>query len=194
MSKIFLVNVGANTSDSSRARSPIFKAGRFVYVPFSFERRGNDGRRDYPAATRPFIHNMDGRTTHRDPDWDNYTYGDNCLNRRARALARARPGDILLFWGLLWDNTSKRWDGFTGEKGWYLLGAFRIQEVFVQGQRPRDSSTPYAAKRAAKNAHFDRDILGKGGTCFCRQPTRFEAILQGRAFLHCAVTTALRRC
>ncbi|SRR6266480_1592494 len=99
MSKIFLVNVGANTSDRSRARSPVFKGGRFIYVPFSFKRRGNDGFKDYPARTRPFIRTMHGRSTHCDPDWDNYTYGDNCLNRRARALATARAGDILLFGG-----------------------------------------------------------------------------------------------
>jgi hypothetical protein len=166
MIKIFLVNVGANTSDQSRARSPIFERGRFVYVPFSFKQRGNDGYRDYPVTTRPFIRNMHGRATHCDPDWDNYTYGDNCQNGRARALAKARAGDILLFWGLLWNNTCKSWDGFTGEKGWFLLGALRIQEILIQRQRPSECSTPDACRRAAANAHFDRDVLDKGHRVF----------------------------
>jgi hypothetical protein len=166
MNKIFLVNIGANTSDGSRARSPLFKNGRFIYVPFSYKRRGNDGRRDYPSVTRPFIRAMHGRSTHCDPDWDNYTYGDYCLNRRARALASAGFGDILLFWGLLWRSTAKSWDGFTGEKGWYLLGAFRIHEVLVQRQRPTDASTPDNRTRAAQNVHFYRGILDTGNRVF----------------------------
>jgi ABC-type branched-subunit amino acid transport system substrate-binding protein len=37
MSKIFLVNVGANTSHASKARSPIFEDGTFVYVSFPLD-------------------------------------------------------------------------------------------------------------------------------------------------------------
>jgi hypothetical protein len=85
MTKIFLVNIGANTSDRSRARSPIFKNDQFIYVPFSFKQRGNDGYKDYRVLTRQFVRAMHGRATHCDPDWDSYTYGDYCLNRRARA-------------------------------------------------------------------------------------------------------------
>ena len=166
MSKIFLVNVGANTSDRSRARSQIFKGGRFIYVPFSFKLRANDGHKDYPAQTRPFIRTMHGRSTHCDPDWDNYTYGDYCLNRRARALASARAGDILLFWGLLWRNTAKSWDGFTGEKGWYLFGALLIHDILIQRQKPSDASTPDNVKRAAQNVHFYRGILDTGNRVF----------------------------
>lgn len=162
MSKIFLVNVGANTSDRSRARSPIFRGDRWIYVPFSYKRRGKDGYKDYPVPTRPFIRAMHGRTTHCDPDWDSYTYGDYCLNRRARALAGVKPSDILLFWGLLWSNRTKSWGGFTGEKGWYLFGAFRVEEILIQRQRPSDASTADNVKRAAKNAHFSRGILDTG--------------------------------
>jgi len=127
MSKVYLINIGANTSDRSRARCPVFANGSWVYVPFSYKERGTDGYHEYPKAARPYIRNMDGRNTHCDPDWTGLTYGDYCLNRRARALASARSGNILLFWGLLWRNIAKNWDGFTGEKGWYLFGAFRIR-------------------------------------------------------------------
>jgi len=109
---------------------------------------------------------MHGRTTHVDPDWDSYTYGDYCLNRRALTLAGAQRDDILLFWGLLWRNTTKYWDGFTGEKGWYLFGAFRIAEVLVQRQRPSDARTPDNRRRAAKNVHFYRGILDTGNRVF----------------------------
>ena len=205
MSKVFLVNVGANTSDASRARSPIFKNGRFVYVPFSFKRRGNDGHKDYPKATRPFIRAMYGRSTHCDPDWENFTYGDYCLNRRASALSNVRSGHILLFWGLLWHSMTKNWDGFTGEKGWYLFGAFRVDEVLIQRQRPTDASTPDNRKRAAQNVHFYRGILDTGNRVFIgsrRYSKRFpkavpfyteDRVARGRLhrmvrrFVHCEV-------
>jgi hypothetical protein len=109
---------------------------------------------------------MHGRSTHCDPDWENFTYGDYCLNRRARALASVRSGHILLFWGLLWHSTSKNWDGFTGEKGWYLFGAFRVEEVLVQRQRPTDARTPDNRKRASQNVHFYRGILDTGNRVF----------------------------
>ncbi len=177
MSKIFLVNVGANTSDSSRARSPVFENGRFVYVPFSYPCKANNGEKDYPPAARPFVRNMHGRTTHCDPDWDNYTYGDYCLNRRARALTRAKLSDILVFWGLLWQNTGKTWDAFTGERGWYLFGVFRIEEILTERQKPSDCRIRGNAKRAMRNVHFDRGILDSGNRVFVgsrRDSVRFE--------------------
>jgi Nucleotide modification associated domain 3 len=165
MSKVFLINVGANSSDSSRARSPIFKDDRFIYVPFCFKRRGADGHSEYPKATRSFIRNMQGRSTHRDPDWENLTYGDNCANRRAAALRRVEVGDILLFWGLLWRNDGKTWESFTGERGWYLIGALRVTQILEAGDTPKHAK-PANAKRAAKNVHFVDGIIGDSQRIF----------------------------
>lgn len=165
MSKVFLINVGANTSDTSRARSPIFEDGRFIYVPFSYECRGADGQSEYPKQARPFIRKMQGRSTHCDPDWNNLTYGDNCANRRAAALRRVEVGDIMLFWALLWRNKGKTWQSFTGQRGWYLIGALRVSDILDQGQTPKDAKSSNR-KRAAKNAHLVGGIIGESQRVF----------------------------
>jgi hypothetical protein len=35
MTAVYLINVGANTKDSRRARSPVFGDGSFIYVSFT---------------------------------------------------------------------------------------------------------------------------------------------------------------
>jgi hypothetical protein len=163
--KVFLINVGSNSSDASRARSPVFEDDRFIYVPFSFESKGTDGHSEYPKATRPFIRNMKGRSTHRDPDWENLTYGDKCSNRRACALRSVEVGDILLFWSLLWRNDGKTWETFSSERGWYLIGALRVSQILEAGNTPKDAK-PADIKRAAKNVHFVDDVIGNGERIF----------------------------
>jgi hypothetical protein len=163
MSKIYLINVGANTSHRGTARSPIFEHDTFLYV--SFPHAGEPGTRPYPPSARRFIRNVDPLHTHFDPDWENLTYGDYCRNRRAVALRRAEVGDTLLFWSLLWRNTGQRWEDFTGERGWYLIGALRISEILEEGQSPKDAK-PSNAKRAAKNAHFCQRILDPDNRVF----------------------------
>lgn len=72
--KIFLVNVGANVSHQSYAKSPLFSDGGFVYVPFP----NLDGKREarpYPTIAWPFTKNLDRKQTHADPDWLILTYG-----------------------------------------------------------------------------------------------------------------------
>ncbi len=155
MSKVYLINVGANSSDSSRARSPIFEDDRFIYVAFSFKRRGVDGHLEYPKPTRPFIRNMQGRGTHRDPDWSNLTYGDQCSNRRAAALRRVEVGDILLFWGLLWRNDGKTWQSFDGQR--VFIGNKRRSKLFrraVDLQTTQGSGLLFRTIRAASGKHL----------------------------------------
>lgn len=165
MSKVYLINIGANTSDSSRARSPVFADGRYVYVPFSYEEEGTDGCREYPEAAQNYIRHLDGRSTHCDPDWTGLTYGDNCDNRRARALRRVVEDDILLFWALLWFNSGDSWADFTGEKHWYFIGALRVREILRPGQRPEDAKSSRVA-RAKRNVHFRQGRLDAGNYVF----------------------------
>ena len=156
MSKIFLINVGANTSHSSLARSPIFGDNTFIYIPFPH--RDEREAKPYPIAARPFVNNVDTYETHSDPDWENLSYGDYCANARATALRQASYEDILLFWALLWRNNGKTWKTFTGKKGWYLIGALRIDEILKEGQKPQDA-TASNVQTAAQNAHF---LNGRG--------------------------------
>lgn len=151
MSSVYLINVGANTSHGARARGPLFENGSFIWVPFPTSKpKGPPG---YSEKALPFLHNVEPLCTHADPDWINLTYGDDCSNRRAMSLRNVSKGDVLLFWGLLWQNNGKDWNGFTGEKGWYLLGALRVEEIGEEGESVRQLAN---RDRASKNAHFAR--------------------------------------
>jgi Nucleotide modification associated domain 3 len=150
MSKIYLVNVGANTAHRSAARCPIFDNGRFVFVSFPKYKPDFDSR-PYPEEARPFI--RDVLHTHLDPDWENYTYGDFCHNPRAMALQHVHEDDTLLFWSLLWTNKGEGWTGFTGKRGWFLIGALRVRKILEPGHRP-SNALPSQISRARKNVHF----------------------------------------
>ena len=165
MSKVYLINIGANSSDRSRARCPVFDGDTFVYVPFSYMKKGSDGYREYPRDAWPYIQNLEDRSTHRDPDWTRLTYGDNCDNPRARALRRVVEDDILLFWALLWPNTGNSWADFTGEQRWCFIGAWRVREILRPGQRPEDAKSSRVS-RAKLNVHFYSGELEVGNYVF----------------------------
>lgn len=173
MTRIFLVNVGANLQHRSRARSPLFSNGRFVFVPFPY----NDEVRSqyaYPNEAWPFTNNVDRFQAHIDPDWKELTYGDYVRNPRASALAKANKDDILLFWALLWSNTGDSWNHFTNQKSWHLIGAMRIDEVLRVGQRSIEAK-PKNRNRAALNDHFDAHSnapLDEGHMVFIAEPKR----------------------
>lgn len=152
MSKVYLINVGANGKFSSKVRCPIFKDGSFEFV--SYHDPGAQSWKPYPANVHPFIRNLaDFRETHLDPDWKNLTYGDFCSNPRASALRSVAEDDILLFWALLWENRGTTWENFTKRKSWYLIGALRVREILKPGQGPEAAKATRVA-RAAENAHF----------------------------------------
>ena len=160
MPKIYSVNVGSNTSHSAIARSPIFDDGTFIFV--SFPTRERVGTQSYTKAALPYVRSANSYRTHADPDWANLTYGDYCLNPRAGALKRVERGDILLFWGLLWRNRTGTWEGFTGERAWFVLGALRVTEFLVGGGSA--ATIPQSArKRASHNAHMDDGITLRNG-------------------------------
>jgi hypothetical protein len=164
MSKIYLINVGANSNHSSVARIPLFEKGTFMYV--SFPHSGLRGVRPYPAEVRPFVRGIDFNDTHFDPDWENLTYGDGCDTPRAGALKRVVENDVLLFWGLFWINNGGGWDGFTGERRWCLMGALRVREILEEGQRPTDAKSPSRIERARHNVHFCTGGLDQGNRVF----------------------------
>lgn len=140
MTSIYLVNVGANTKHQGKARSPILEDGRWHFV--SFPTAPDEPSQPYPETIRPYLRSKDINTTHADPCWDDHTYGDDCANPRATALRTVKQGDMLLFWGLLWRHRGGDWHGFTGERGWYLLGVLRVQEIAGPGQSVQQVSQP----------------------------------------------------
>ena len=156
MPKIYLINVGANTAHSAKARAPLFPDGRFVFIPFP----DMDCSASYDREAWPFVCDPKSLRTHPDPDWRNLTYGDNCHNRRAKALLSVQAGDILLFWALFWKAAYNGgvFDVDGGKRRWCLFGALTITHV-VKAERGRDVRVSEFVKdratlqRAIKNAH-----------------------------------------
>jgi hypothetical protein len=151
MSKIYLINVGANTAHRKEARSPILPDGTWRYVAFP----NADAGVAFPKDVVPYVRVKAGIKTHLDPDWTALTYGDNCAKRRARALFSVTPGDILLFWALLWRLENPDGDIFAGNaRCWGLLGALRVQQVLESGKSLDELPRPLR-ERAQKNVHVE---------------------------------------
>jgi hypothetical protein len=124
-------------------------------------------------------------------------YGDKCSNPRAGALKKVKNGDVLLFWGLLWKNSGSDWSAFSGESGWYLLGALRVEEIATPGQR-LDQVSKHNRPRAGRNSHFARGVLKKDNWVFLgafRYSTRFSrpvdlAVTSPSGLMYSAFTSA----
>ena len=102
---------------------------------------------------------------HIDPHWDDMTYGDIVGGARGGALRRVIRGDILLFWGMLWENEGSSWEHFTGSHSWFLLGSMRVGAIIESGTRARDVPRAYRV-RALRNAHFHRRLVPDGHRIF----------------------------
>ncbi|SRR6266404_1418948 len=151
MTKIYFINVGANTSHEGRARGPILSDGSGTYVPFPRDKEHEHGQ-DFPDLAMPCIRVPSGLKCHLDPDWDRLTYGDSCHEPRGRSLLKTQKGDILLFWALLWKTDHNRLVFGSHEKGWYLIGAIRT-EFIVRGGEQLTVLPHEIRQRAARNAH-----------------------------------------
>ena len=175
MCSIYVINIGANTNHRSQARSPIFNCNSFVFVSFCTE-RGEDNPTAYPKKMLPFINpHKQNLRTHNDPDWKNMTYGDICTGRGA-ALKHVNSNDILLFWGLLYNNEDSNWKNCNGNrgacwdsfsrpldenKGWYLLGAMRVENI-VSSEREFEELSNGEPSRVKRNAHCDEGVIDYG--------------------------------
>ena len=164
--RIFLANVGVNASH--RISSPIFPDGSFEFIPipeapdlkgpemvrYRDLRSYNSPRRDL----REFIpKRMWDRAAHNDPEFETFTYGDNCeSNPRAASLKRIRPGDFLFFLARM---TEWR-DGRPGAKrGFYLVGFLEIEKTLRDVRaRPNEDDV----RRFGANAHVRRGLADPG--------------------------------
>lgn len=100
---------------------------------------------------------MWGRATHNDPEFDTFTYGDNCsTSARASALRQVRKGDTLLFLSRLvrWDKNEA-----IGPYGFYLVGHIRIGDILcnIREVPEQELLVKYGA-----NAHIRRGLSGPG--------------------------------
>ncbi len=144
--RIYLANVGANASH--RFAGPVFPNGRFEFLPIPespdlpgpLAVRYGDLRSFYDpdqSLAAYFPERVRALATHNDPEFETFTYGDNCeANARAAGLKSAGPGDYLVFLVRLaeWSGGSPK--GPTGRHGFYLVGVLRVEGV-MKGVRSR---------------------------------------------------------
>ena len=160
--RIYLANVGANASH--RFSSPIFADGTFEFLPIPEDQdlpgdhavRYKDLRahNDPGLSLLPYVpKRLWDWPAHNDPEFETFTYGDNCATSpRAAALRRLKPGDHLLFLARL-----ERWTGGsgTGEYGFYLVGVLEIEELLSDVTARPDEAT---LDRFDANAHVRRGL------------------------------------
>jgi Nucleotide modification associated domain 3 len=159
MAKIYLINVGANTSHSSKVRSPIFLDDlSWIYLAFPRINKNEDGQA-YPSSTQPYQRVANGIKCHLDPDWDGLTYGDSCYEPRSKSLLRVKENDVLLFWGLLWGIQRGGYVFGSKDKRWYLLGAMRVDRFYEAGTK-LDSIPTDIRRRVEQNAHVRDGRVG----------------------------------
>ena len=165
--RIYLANVGANSSD--RFASPLFDDGTFEFLPIVDEEspravRYSDLRSHYDPGhdlLRYVPQDLWNAPCHNDPEFETLTYGDSGENGRSSNLTSMERGDVLLFLVRL-----SRRAGAGGkpaklapDDGFYLIGGLSAESE--AGFEMPDSP------RFARNAHAlrgDSRFLGVAGT------------------------------
>jgi hypothetical protein len=134
---IFLVNIGVNSSHS--ANSPIFPDGTFELVPIPEDSSlaGGSCRTyadlssynvTYLQLTYFLPKNWENKTCHNDPDFESFTYGDNCDSiPKAFGLRSAAVGDFIFFLARLGHYKA---GVFSGIASFYLVGYLVVDRVF----------------------------------------------------------------
>ena len=160
--RVFLANVGANASH--RFSGPVFEGRTFEFVPIPEDRdligphavRYRDLNSYYSSGSglkRYVPERLWDWPAHNDPEFETFTYGDNCeTSPRAASLKRLSAGDFLLFLARL-----EEWveGGATGSHGFYLVGFLEIEEVLSSVRsRPDDD----VLSRFGANAHVRRGL------------------------------------
>ena len=160
--RIFLANVGANRSHA--VQSPLFPDGTFELVPipegdaFQAEPAPRYGDLRCFNSSGPLSDFLPERFSrihaHRDPDFDEWTYGDLChYAPRAAGLKGLRPRDLLFFLARLVPFGEERFDA--ERAGFFLVGVLEIEEVFAE---IREAPPGRIMRRIGRNAHVLRGL------------------------------------
>ena len=152
--RIFIINVGANTSHQQQ--SPLFDDGTFEFMPipgghdegltYADLRQFNDS--DMPLFDRfaaPAI--SPSKKVHNDPEFATFTYGDN-LHKKG-GLRRLQAGDFLFFLARLVPYTRQQFDEQNAI--FALIGYLEIEERLDNPDDPMFTSPAFN-----KNAHVMR--------------------------------------
>ncbi|MDC0035745.1 hypothetical protein OAJ44_05265 [Chloroflexi bacterium] len=163
--KIYIVNVGSNASHNFC--SPIFEDRTFEFIPIPEDRKLPNAHgltyRQLNSFYEPersismYLPEAMGEVTaHNDPEFDTYTYGDNCeVNPRAMGMREVDRGDFLLFISRLqhW-RTGKP----TERYGFYFIGYLHVDQVLKSvSQQPSELEM----QRFQVNSHIRRGMSDK---------------------------------
>ena len=161
-SKIFLANVGANTSH--RFSSPLFNDNTFEFIPIPETSKQTSqysvlykDLKSYNDPSKNLVEFIPRRLwnqpTHNDPEFETFTYGDNCQTTpRGAALKNISEGDYLFFLAHL-----TRWSRgqFTRDHGFYLIGFLEILQILkeVRSRPKQELLLPFGS-----NAHIRQGL------------------------------------
>ena len=152
--RIFIINVGANTSH--RQQSPLFNDRTFEFIPipgghdegltYADLRQFNDP--DMPLFDR-FADSAisPSKKVHNDPEFATFTYGDNL--RKKGGLRQLQAGDFLFFLARLVPYAARQFDEKNAR--FALIGYLEIEERF---DNPDDLM--FTSPALNKNAHVMR--------------------------------------
>ena len=160
--RIFLINVGSNASHNFN--SPIFSDGTFEFLPIpetpnlrsEYVIRYRDLRSHYDHG-KDLLKYIPERfwdlSAHADPEFDTFTYGDNCeLSPRAASLKQIETSDYLFFIARL-----ENWVGgtATGVYGFYMIGFLEVDAIL---RDVTEMPAVHEIARFGRNAHVRRGL------------------------------------
>ena len=104
-------------------------------------------------------------TVHNDPEFDTFTYGDNCDRvPKAFGLRSAKKGDFIFFLARL---EYYKADLFTGIAGFYLVGYLVVDSVYKSlYQKPSADVLSIIEKNAHVQRALDNSIFWDGFLVF----------------------------
>jgi hypothetical protein len=175
MPKIYLCNVGVNASHIGKGlQSPLFNDGTFEFITipelpplrnslsphlvrYQDLKCFNQPAKPLTAYIPPKLYDT---VTHYDPEFEQFTYGDECgRTPRSAALKKVQVGDWLFFIARL-ARYNEQINKFTGEVGFYLVGAIEVAEILADnGKIPSEADLI----KFGHNAHLRRAIATVDG-------------------------------
>lgn len=173
--RIFIINVGANTS--SPLQSPIFGDGRFEFVPIrEHESVDNDAKityedlRQFNHPNRPllsmFKHSKISPTlqAHNDPEFLTFTYGDNIAKKSN--LKDLKKGDYLFFLARLvpYDGKFHHKDAIFALVGYLEIDEYCYEPIPSLFASPAYAKNAHIIRWLASPASFTNFVIFKGST------------------------------
>ena len=163
--RTYLINVSANASH--RFAGPVFPDGSFEFLPIPetpdipppHAVRYRD-LRSYNLPSENLLKYIPKRlwnkATHNDPEFETFTYGDNCeTTPRGASLKQIQSGDFLFFIARMEDWNS---DGATGHYGFYLVGFLEVSDSKTILKDVREQPSDNLTETFQNNAHIRRGL------------------------------------